>query len=136
MKRKPALFAVGYMESDWVRYLIQDERGRYWTGKAFTNEKRKGLAYADETVLARDMRRILKRRCKGLVRYRFLAPVTIDVYAEGSIDREEMAWFLSQNCFLSMDGLGTGVGPDDSVVLPVVEWEKLKLLNGGRKEGD
>src|SRR5271157_4461433 len=24
---KPALFAVGYMESDWVRYAIQDERG-------------------------------------------------------------------------------------------------------------
>ena len=47
----------------------------------------------------------------------------IDVYAEGPIDQEEMAWFLSQKCFVSMDGLGTGVGPGDSVVLPVVDWE-------------
>ena len=128
MKKKPALSAVGYMESNWVRYAIQDERGRYWTGRGFTKDQRKALAYADETVIARDMRRILKRRCKGLIRYRFVAPVMVDVYAEGPIDKDEMAWFLSQNCFVSMDGLGTGVGPGESVVLPVVEWQKLKPL--------
>ena len=60
MKKKPALFAVGYMESDWVRYAIQDEKGRYWTGKGFTKDERKALAYADENVIARDMRRILE----------------------------------------------------------------------------
>ena len=132
MKRKPALFAVGYMESDFVRYAIQDERGRYWTGRGFTKDQRKALAYADEVVIARDMRRILMRRCKGLIRYRLVAPVMIDVYAEGPIDKEELAWFLSQNCFVSMDGLGTGVGPGESVVLPVVQWQKLKPLNGAR----
>jgi len=128
---KPALFAVGYMESDWFRYVIQDERGRYWTGQGFTKDRRKALAYADETVIARDMRRILKRRCKGLVRYRFVALVWIDVYAEGPIDQEEMAWFLSQKCFVSVDGLGTGVGPGESVVLPMVAWESLRLMRGG-----
>ena len=46
---KPALFAVGYMESDWIRYAIQDERGRYWTGRGFTKDERKALAYADDT---------------------------------------------------------------------------------------
>lgn len=71
-------------------------------------------------------------RCKGLIRYRLVAPVMIDVYAEGPIDKEELAWFLSQNCFVSMDGLGTGVGPGESVVLPVVQWQKLKPLNGAR----
>jgi hypothetical protein len=128
---KPALFAVGYMESDWVRYAIQDEMGRYWTRRGFTKDRRKAFAYADETVMARDMRRILKRRCKGLVRYRFVAPVMIDVYAEGPIDQEEMAWFLSQHCFVSMDGLGTGVGPGESVVLPLVAWESLRMMKGG-----
>ena len=128
---KSALFAVGYMESDWIRYAIQDERGRYWTGRAFSKDERKALAYADENVIARDMRRILKRRCKGLVRYRFVAPVIIDVYAEGQIDQEEMAWFLSQHCFVSMDGLGTGVGPAESVVLPLVDWEALRMMKGG-----
>jgi hypothetical protein len=130
MKRKPSLSAVGYMESDWIRYAIQDERGRNWTGRGFTNDKHKALAYADETVIARDMRRILKRRCKGLIRYRFVASLTIDVYAEGPIDHEEMAWFFSQNCFVSMDGLGTGVGPDESVVLPLVGWNSLRLMKG------
>jgi hypothetical protein len=82
------------------------------------------------------MRRILKRRCKGLVRYRFVAPVMIDVYAEGPIDQEEMAWFLSQKCFVSMDGLGTGVGPGESVVLPLVAWNSLRMMKGrsGRKQ--
>ncbi len=130
MRRKPALFAVGHTESNWVRYAIQDERGRYWTGRGFTQDRRKALAYADETVIARDMRRILKRRCKGLTRYRFVARVLIDVYAEGPIDREELAWFLSQNCFVSLDGLGSGVGPGESVVLPLVAWESLRMLKG------
>jgi hypothetical protein len=66
-----------------------------------------------------------------LTRYRFVAPVMIDVYAEGPIDQEEMAWFLSQKCFVSMDGLDTGVGPGDSVVLPVVDWEALRMMKGG-----
>ncbi len=43
---KPALFAVGYMESDWIRYAIKDERGRYWTGRGFSKDERKALAYA------------------------------------------------------------------------------------------
>jgi hypothetical protein len=128
MKRKPSLSAIGCMESDWVRYAIQDERGRYWTGRAFTKDRRKALAYADENVIAQDMRQILKRRCKELARCRFVVPLMIDVYAEGRIDQEELDWFLSQNVFVSMDGLGTGVGPSDSVVLPLVDWKKLKVM--------
>ena len=128
---KPALFAVGYMESDWIRNAIQDERGRYSTGRGFSKDERKALAYADENVIARDMRRILKHGCKGLVRYRFVAPVMIDVYAECPIDQEEMAWFLSQKCFVSMDGLGTGVGPGELVVLPVVAWDSLRMMKDG-----
>ena len=77
------------------------------------------------------MRRILKRRCKGLIRYRLIAPVTIDVYAEGPFDQEEIAWFLSQNCFVSMNRLGTGDGPGESVVLPLVDRDKLKMMKGG-----
>jgi hypothetical protein len=127
MKKKPALATVGYMESEFVRYAIQDERGRYWTGRGFSKERRKALAYADENVIARD----LKRRCQRLIRSRFIAPIIIDVYAEGPIDQEEMAWFLSQNCFVSMDGLGTGVGPGESIVLPIFEWQMLKLLKDG-----
>ena len=122
--------AVGYMESNWVRYIIQNEKMHYWTGRGFTRDPQKALAYADENVIATGMRRILKRRCNGLVRYRFVAPVMVDVYAMGPIDHEEIAWFLTQNSFVSMDGLGTGVGPNDSVVLPVVEWQKLSMMTG------
>ena len=73
---KPALFAVGYTESDWIRYAIEDERGRYWTGRGFTKNERKALAYADENVIERDMRRILKRRCKELIRMAVPEPVS------------------------------------------------------------
>ncbi len=73
-----------------------------------------------------DMQRILRRRCKGLISHRLVVPVAIDVYAEGPIDVEEMRWFLSQHCFVGMSQLGTDVGPGDSVVLPVVDWGKLR----------
>lgn len=89
------------------------------------------MTYADSLVVTQDMRRILRKRCKGLTRYRLVVPVTIDVYTDGAIDQEEMAWFLSQNCFVSMSRLGTGEGPGDSVVLPLVDWKKLRMLKGG-----
>jgi hypothetical protein len=129
--KKPALIAVPFIESQWLRYVIQDERERYWTGKGFSNNQRQALTYADSLAVTQDMRRILRRRCKGLVRYRFVVPVMIDVYANGPIDQEEMAWFLSQNCLVSMSRLGTGEGPGDSVVLPLVDWNKMKMLKGG-----
>jgi hypothetical protein len=30
-----------------------------------------------------------------------------------------------------MDGLGTEVGPGESVVLPLVDWESLRMMKGG-----
>jgi hypothetical protein len=137
VKKKPALVAVPFIESQWLRYVIQDERERYWTGRRFSKDQRKSLTYADSLVVTQDMRRILKRRCKRLITYRLVAPVVIDVYADGPIDQEEMAWFLSQNYFVSMNRLGTGEGPGDSAVLPLVDWNKMKMLKGGsgRKQG-
>ena len=131
MMKKPALVAVPLIESQWLRYVIQDERERYWTGRGFSKDQRKALTYADSLVVSQDMRRILKKRCKGLTRYRLVAPVTIDVYSDGPIDQEEMAWFLSQNCFVSMNRLGTGEGPGESVVLPLVDWNRMKMKKGG-----
>jgi hypothetical protein len=129
--KKPALVAVPLIESQWLRWVIQDERERYWTGRGFSKDQRKALTYADSLAVSQDMRRILTRRCKGLIRYRLIAPVMIDVYADGPIDQEEMAWFLSQNCFVSMNRLGTGEGPSESVVLPLVDWSKMKIVKGG-----
>jgi len=135
--KKPALVAVPYLESEWLRWIIQDERKRYWTGRRFSKDQRRALTYADSLVVTQDMRRILKRRCKGLIRYRLVVPVTIDVYADGPIDEEEMAWYLSQSCFVSMSWLGTGEGPSDSVVLPLVDWNRMKMLKrrSGRERG-
>jgi len=131
MKKNPALVAVPFVESQWLRYVIQDETERYWTGSGFSKNQRQAVTYADSVAVSQDMRRILKRRSKGLKRYRLVAPVMIDVYADGPIDQEEMAWFLSQNCFVSMSRLGTGEGPGESVVLPLVDWKKLKMMKGG-----
>ncbi len=94
-RKKPALVAVPPIESDWLRWVFQDERERYWT----------------------------EIRC-------LVVPVTIDVYADGPIDQEEMAWFLTQNCFVSVNRLGTGEGPGHSVVLALVDWKKLKVVKG------
>jgi len=42
------------MENDLVHYAIQDETGRYPTGRSFSKDKRKAFAYADENFIARD----------------------------------------------------------------------------------
>jgi hypothetical protein len=64
------------------------------------------------------MRRILRRRYKRLIRHRLDVPVGIDVYAESAIDLEQMKWFLSQNCLVSVGKPGTDTGPGESVVPP------------------
>jgi hypothetical protein len=76
------------------------------------------------------MGKILRRRCKGLIRHRLVVPVMIDVYAERGIDLEEKRWFLSRNCYVSMSQIGTDEGPGDSVVLPSVDWKKLRIIRG------
>ena len=43
MKKKPALVAVPFIESQWLRWIIQDERGRYWTGRGFSKDQTKSL---------------------------------------------------------------------------------------------
>jgi hypothetical protein len=35
---------------------------------------------------------------------------------------------------VSMGRLGTDVGPGDSVVLPVVDWQKLKIIDESERE--
>ncbi len=129
-KKKPALVAEINTDAEWLRYLIKDERGLYWSGRGFAKDKRRALTYADPLVVTRDMRRVLRRRCKGLIRHRLVVPVTIDVYADSEIDLDEMRCFLSQNCFVGMSHLGTDQGPGESVVLPSVDWEKLRMMRG------
>ncbi len=114
-KKKPALVAEINTDAAWLRYLVKDERGRYWTGRGFSKDKGEALTYADPLVVTRDMQRILRKRCKGLIRYRLVVPVMIDVYAESSIDLEEIRWLLSQNCFISMSQNGTDKGPGERV---------------------
>jgi len=130
MKKKPVLVAEINVASEWLRYLIRDERGLYWTGRGFSKDKGKAVAYADPQVIIRDMGRILRRRCKGLIRHRLVVPVTIDVYSEGAIDLEGMREFLSRNCYVAMSRIGTDEGPGDSVVLPSVDWKKLRMMRG------
>jgi hypothetical protein len=95
-------------------------------GGGFSKDKRRALTYADPLVIILDMGRNLRRRCTELIRHRLVVPFMIDVYAEGPIDLEEMRWFLCRNCFVSMSQIGTDEGPGESVVLPVVDWGKLR----------
>ncbi len=52
----------------------------------------------------------------------------IDVYGDGPIDREDVAWFLSQNSLMSVDGLGTGIDCDEAVVLALVDRKSPRMM--------
>jgi hypothetical protein len=46
-RKRPALIAEVKVESQYLRYLIQDEKGLYWTGRGFAKDKRRALGILD-----------------------------------------------------------------------------------------
>jgi hypothetical protein len=63
--KKRSLIAEISVDTEWLRYSIQNERGRFWTGRGFSKDKRSALTYADPLVVARDKRRVLGDAARG-----------------------------------------------------------------------
>ncbi len=53
--KKPSLIAEINLDAEWLRYVIQDERGRYWTGRGWSRRPRRALLYAHADFLREDI---------------------------------------------------------------------------------
>lgn len=115
-------------ESEFSRYLIEDQKETVWDGTEFVVDRRQATLYANSNEASLDVHEILKRDLRARRRTCFSVPVVVEVYADKKeiVNPLEIAEWLSKTCRLHMRTSENGLGPDNSVVLPVIQWHLIE----------
>jgi hypothetical protein len=126
-ERLPILFVVQIGESDFERYVIEDQQDRVWTGERFDSH---GAAlFARQNDAASEAQTILKRTFDGVEPQRFVVPLYVEVLSHaGPVPLAEVAKYLSEASRLYLNTTDHGNGPSDSLVLPRIEWHRIKQI--------
>ena len=123
----PILCVVQTSESVFERYLIEDQRGQIWTGERFDSVG--GALFARHNDAAIEAQNILKKNFKGVEPQRFVVPLYVEVLDHaGPVDVAEIAKYLSEASRLYLNTTDHGNGPSDSLVLPWIDWSRIKLI--------
>jgi len=129
----PKLLKVVHMDENaaFPRFVIEDQDGRVWNGADFVPNRSKGELYADTEDACAILQEILKRDLGQRVLIRFTVPVIIEVYADPDaiVNPFDIAAWLSK--FFGHDTTTTenGLGPGNSVVLPVIYWHRIEVCH-------
>lgn len=123
----PTLYVVQIGESGFERFVIEDEQDRVWTGERFDSQ---GAAlFARHNDAATEAQTILKANFKGVEPQRFVVPLYVEVLNhDGPVPVTEIAQYLSNGAKLYLDTTENGNGPGDSLVLPRIEWHRIKNI--------
>ena len=123
----PILFVVQIGESDFERYVIEDQQDRVWTGERFDSQ---GAAlFARHNDAATETQNILKQNFKGVEPQRFVVPLYVEVLSHaGPVAVAEVAQYLSSSSRLHLDTTEHGNGPGDSLALPWIDWSRIKPI--------
>ena len=123
----PILRVVQIGSDEFERYLIEDEQERVWTGEQFDSE---GAAlFAMHNDAATEAQNILKRNFNGVEPQRYVVPLYVEVLNHaGPVPVAEVAKYLSLGSRLYLDTTEHGNGPGDSLVLPWIEWHRIKEI--------
>jgi len=126
-KQLPVLYVVQVGNDEFERYLIEDEQERVWTGEQFDSQ---GAAlFARHNDAAIEAQSILKTNFNGAEPQRYVVPLYIEVYSHaGPVNVAEIAEYLSRGSRLFLDTTAHGNGPDDALVLPRIEWHRIKPI--------
>ena len=109
------------------RYLIEDQADRVWTGERF--ESGGGALFAKHNDAATEAQNILKRSFDGVEPQRFVVPLYVEVLNHaGPMPVADIAEYLSRGSRLYLDTREHGNGPGDSLVLPWIEWHRIKKI--------
>ncbi|NQU26587.1 MAG: hypothetical protein HQ567_35330 [Candidatus Nealsonbacteria bacterium] len=60
-KRQPKIGVQMIGPSDWPRFLIANDRQRYWTGFGWSRRRSDSLLYADLEIVRQDFERLVSR---------------------------------------------------------------------------
>ncbi len=125
----PNLFVVQIGEPEFQRFVIEDEQERVWTGDRFDSH---GAAlFARHNDAATEAQNILKANFKGVESQRFVVPLYVEVLNHaGPVPVTEIAQYLSNGAKLYLDTTENGNGPGDSLVLPLIDWSRIKPIKG------
>ena len=123
----PILYVVQIGEPEFQRFVIEDEQDRVWTGEGFDSQ---GAAlFARHNDAAVESQNILKANFNGVEPQRFVVPLYVEVLNHaGPVPVAEIAQYLSHGARLYLNTTENGNGPGDSLVLPRIEWHRIKKI--------
>lgn len=127
--RLPVLYVVQIGDTGYERFIIEDQHERIWTGERFDTAG--GALFARHNDAAIEAQSILKRKFMGVEPQRFVVPLYVEVLNHtGPVPLVEVAQYLSASSRLYLDTTEHGNGPGDSLVLPWIDWSRIKAIKG------
>ena len=125
-QRLPILRVVQVGNEDFNRYHIANEQEQLWNGQQFQPER--GILYADLNVASTDVQSILKKNFEGVKPVKYVVPLTIEVFSNEPVPVNDVAMYLSRASRLFLNTTDHGNGPGSSLILPQIEWHRIKQI--------
>jgi hypothetical protein len=123
-KRKlPILSIVRAGPAQFERFQIADDKNRLWTGQEFGTS---GVLFAHHNQAAIEIQSILKGQFEGLEPDRYMVPLFVEVFSDEPVPVALVAQYLSRASKLYLNTPQYGNGPGSSLVLPWIEWHRIK----------
>ncbi len=127
----PILSIVPTGTPQFRRFKIADDKDRLWTGTAFGTT---GVLYAKHNDAAIDIQNILKGHFTGVEPDRYVVPLFVEVYSHEPVPVAFVAKHLSVASRLYLNTPEHGNGPGSSLILPRIEWHRIK--EGGPRDDE
>ena len=125
-QRLPILRVVQVGNDDFNRYHIANEQEQLWNGQQFQPDR--GILYADHNVACTDVQSILRKNFEGVKPVKYVVPLTIEVFSNEPVPVNDVAMYLSKASRLFLNTTDHGNGPGSSLVLPQIEWHRIKQI--------
>ena len=122
-RQLPVLYVVESGSPDFQRWMVSDDRDRFWGGEDFGQT---GVLYARHNDAAVDAQNILRGHFGGIQPVRYVVPLFVESLSHQPVPVAEVTQFLSRASRLYLNTAEHGNGPGDSLVLPWIEWSRIK----------
>jgi len=124
-KQRLPILRVVQFGKEFERYSIEDEQAQIWDGQKFSQS---GVVYANHNHAATDVQAILKSNFEGVKPQRYVVPLYVEALSHEPITIAEVAQYLSRSSRLFLNTTDHGNGPDNSLVLPWIDWSRIKQI--------
>ena len=93
------------------RYVLMDQRERYWTGDGWTHELRKALRHADILGAHTEYQQVMEALYQDKPVRTFVATIKVQVFTDQPFDVEALRDYLERASRFSQDTERMGDGP-------------------------